>query len=166
MDLLAGRAGLVPTFEAAAAGTCAGHLVASALRDMGRPDALVPDRDAPFFAGAFRTGLRAAPGAALVLGSPHRRHAAGKVERAIADVVRSLAGERAGGWPAPVPPVECAIDDSASPLGSGYATVNVMIDTELARLSAAFVAPRVRLRALVRRPPPAPPPPSSPLRRP
>ena len=54
MDLLAGRAGLVPTFEAAAAETCAGHLVASALRDVGRPDALVPDRDAPGVAPRVR----------------------------------------------------------------------------------------------------------------
>ena len=38
----------------------------------------------------------------------------------IADVLRSFAGERADDWQALVPLVEFAINDSASPLGTGY----------------------------------------------
>ena len=37
-----------------------------------------------------------------------------------ADVLRSFAGKRADDWPALVPLVEFAINDSASPLGSAY----------------------------------------------
>ena len=38
----------------------------------------------------------------------------------IADVLRSFAGERADDWPALEPLVHFAINDSASPLGTGY----------------------------------------------
>ncbi len=51
------------------------------------------------------------------------RDSTGTVERincVIADVLRSFANERGDDWPAPVPLVEFAINDSASPLGPGY----------------------------------------------
>ena len=91
-------------------------------RDVGLPDVLVSDRDTRF-TSAFWTGLHAALGASLVYGSPHHHNTTSKVERVngvIADVLRSFAGERADDWPALVPLVEFAINDSASPLGSGY----------------------------------------------
>jgi hypothetical protein len=91
-------------------------------RDAGLPDVLVSDRDTRF-TSAFWTGLHAALGASLIFGSPHHHNTTSKVERVngvIADVLRSFAGERADDWPALVPLVEFAINDSASPLGSGY----------------------------------------------
>ena len=96
------------------------NLVGSVFRDVGLPDVLVSDRDTRF-TSAFWTGLHAALGASLVYGSPHHHNTTSKVERVngvIADVLRSFAGERADDWPALVPLVEFAINDSASPLGS------------------------------------------------
>ncbi len=43
-----------------------------------------------------------------------------RINGVIADVLRSFANERGDDWPALVPLVEFAINDSASPLGSGY----------------------------------------------
>jgi hypothetical protein len=67
--------------------------------------------------------VHAALGSSLVFGSPHHHNTTGKVEHMNgfkADVLRSFANERGDDWPALVPLVEIAIDDSASPLGSGY----------------------------------------------
>ena len=61
-------------------------------------------------------------GASLIFRSPYHHNTTSKVERVngvIADVLRSFAGERADDWPAIVPRVEFAINDSASPLGTG-----------------------------------------------
>ena len=118
--LLAGRVWLIPTFKTATAEEAARNFVASVFRNVGLPDVLVSDRD-PRFTSAFWTGLHTALGASLVCGSPHHHKTTSKVERvngAIADVLRSFAGERADDWPALVPLVEFAINDSASPLGS------------------------------------------------
>ena len=96
------------------------NLVGSVFRDVGLPDVLVSDRDTRF-TSALWTGLHAALGASLVYGSPHHPKTTSKVERVngvIAGVLRSFAGERADDWPALVPLVEFAINDSASPLGS------------------------------------------------
>ncbi len=43
-----------------------------------------------------------------------------RVNGVIADVLRSFAGDRADDWPEFLPLVEFAINDSVSPLGSGY----------------------------------------------
>ena len=59
----------------------------------------------------------------MIFGSLHYHNTTSKVERVngvIADVLRSFAGERADDWPVLVPLVEFALNDSASPLGSGY----------------------------------------------
>ena len=83
---------------------------------------LVSDRDTRF-TSAFWTVLHAALGASLIFGSPHHHNTTTKVERVngvIADVLLSFAGERADDWPTLVPRVEFAINDSASPLGTGY----------------------------------------------
>ena len=67
--------------------------------------------------------MHAALGASLIYGSPHHHKTASKVKctnGVIADVLHSLAGERADDWPALMPQVKFAINDSASPLGSGY----------------------------------------------
>ena len=122
IDLLTGRVWLVPTFKTATAETAARNFVASVFRDVGLPDVLVSDRDTRF-TSAFWTGLHEALGASLVFGSPHHHNTTSKVERVngvIADVLRSFAGERADDWPALVPLVEFALNDSVSPLGSGY----------------------------------------------
>ena len=52
IDLLTGRAWLAPTVRNATAETAARNLVGSVLRDAGRPDVLVSDRDA-LLTGAF-----------------------------------------------------------------------------------------------------------------
>jgi len=122
IDLLTGRVWLVPTFKTATAETAARNFVGSVFRDVGLPDVLVSDRDTRF-TSAFWTGLHEALGASLIFGSPHHHNTTSKVERVngvIADVLRSFAGERADDWPALVPLVEFALNDSASPLGSGY----------------------------------------------
>ena len=122
IDLLTGRVWLVPTFKTATSETAARNFVASVFRDVGLPDVLVSDRDTRF-TSAFWTGLHAALGASLIFGSPHHHNTTSKVERVngvIADVLRSFTGERADDWPDFVPLVEFAINDSASPLGSGY----------------------------------------------
>ena len=83
---------------------------------------LVSDRHTSF-TGACWTGVHAALGASLVFGSPNHHNTTSKVERingVIADVLLSFAGERDDDWPALVPLVEFAINDSASPLGIGY----------------------------------------------
>ena len=83
---------------------------------------LVSDRDTRF-TSAFWTGLHKALGVSLIFGLPHHYNTTSKVERVngvIADVLRSFAGERADDWPTLVPLVEFAINDSASPLGTGY----------------------------------------------
>ena len=122
VDLLTGRVWLTPTFKTATAETAARNFVSSVFRDVGLPDVLVSDRDTRF-TSAFWTGLHAALGSSLVFGSPHHHNTTGKVERingVIADVLRSFANERGDDWPALVPLVEFAINDSVSPLGSGY----------------------------------------------
>ncbi len=61
-----------------------------------------------------------------MFGSSHHHSTTGKVEERtsgvirVADVLRSFANERGDDWPALVPLVESAINDLASPLGSGY----------------------------------------------
>ena len=120
--VLTGRVWLVPTFKTATSETAARNLVASVFRDVGLLDVLVSDSDTRF-TSAFWTELHAALGASLIFGSPHHPNTTSKVERVngvIADVLRSFAGERADDWPDIVPVVEFAINDSASPLGSGY----------------------------------------------
>ena len=67
------------------------NFVGSVLRDVELPDVLVSDRDTRF-AGAFWTGLRAAPGVARP-----RLATTTSVNGVIADVLRSFAGERADG---------------------------------------------------------------------
>ena len=94
----------------------------SVFRDVGLPDVLVSDRDTRFttrFTSAFWTCLHAALGASFIYGSPHHHNTTSKVEHingVIADVLRSFAGERTDDWPARVPLVEFAINDSVSPL--------------------------------------------------
>ena len=70
-----------------------------------------------------RQGSNLALGASLIFGLSHHHNTTSKVEQingVIADVLHSFAGERADDCPALVPPVEFAINDSASPLGTGY----------------------------------------------
>jgi hypothetical protein len=122
IDLLTGRVWLVPTFKTATAEVAARNFVASVFRDVGLPDVLVSDRDTRF-TSAFWTGLHAALGSSLIFGSPHHHNTTSKVERVngvIADVLRSFASDRGDDWPELTPLVEFAINDSASPLGSGY----------------------------------------------
>jgi hypothetical protein len=127
IDLLTSRVWLsIPTFNTATAETAARNFVSSVFRDVGLPEVLVSDRDTRF-TSAFWTGLHAALrlGSSLVFGSPHHHNTTGnlKVERingVVADVLRSFANERGDDWPALVPLVEFAINDSASPLGFGY----------------------------------------------
>jgi hypothetical protein len=122
IDLLMGRVWLVPTSKSATAETAARNFVASVFRDVGLPDVLVSDRDTRF-TSAFWTGLHNALGSSLIFGSPHHHNTTSKVERVngvIADVLRSFANERCDNWPELVPLVEFAINDSASPLDSGY----------------------------------------------
>ena len=122
IDLLTGRVWLVPTMKTATADVAARNFVHSVFRDVGLPDVLVSDRD-PRFTSAFWTGLHAALGSTLIFGSPHHHNTTSKVERingVIADVLRSFANERVDDWPELVPLIEFAINDSASPLGSGY----------------------------------------------
>ena len=66
--------------------------------------------------------MHAALGSTLIFGSPHHHNTTSKVERlngVIADVLRSFANDRGDDWPELVPLIEFAINDSASPLGSG-----------------------------------------------
>ena len=93
----------------------------SVFRDVGLPDVLVSDRDTRF-TSEFWTALHAALGTTLVFGSPHHHNTNAKTERVngvIADVLRSFVSERQDDWPALLPLVEFAINDSASPLGTG-----------------------------------------------
>jgi hypothetical protein len=124
VDLLTGRVWLTPTFKTATAETAAPNFVSSVFRDVGLPDVLVSDRNRDTrLTSAFWTGLRAALGSSPVFGSPLEHNTTGKVERingVMADVLRSFANERGDDWPAFVPLVEFAINDSALPLGSGY----------------------------------------------
>jgi hypothetical protein len=122
IDLLTGRVWLVPTVKTATADVAARNFVGSVFRDVGLPDVLVTDRDTRF-TSAFWTGLHAALGSTLIFGSPHHHNTTSKVERlngVIADVLRSFANDRGDDWPELVPLIEFAINDSASPLGSGY----------------------------------------------
>jgi hypothetical protein len=119
------------------------NFVASVFRDVGLPDVLVLDCNMRL-TSAFWTGLPDALGATLIFGLQLHHNTTSKdckVERVngvIVDVLCSFDSERANDWPALVPLVEFAINDSASPLGS---------------------AP-VGLHALLRRLRPAPPPPA------
>jgi hypothetical protein len=82
----------------------------------------VSDRDTRF-TSAFWTGLHEALGATLIFGSPHHHNTTSKVERVngvIANVLRAVASDRCDDWPEFLQLVEFAINDSASPLGSGY----------------------------------------------
>jgi hypothetical protein len=122
IDLLTGRVWMVPTSKTATAETAARNFVGSVFRDVGLPDVLVSDRDTRF-TSVFWTALHAALGASLIFGSPHHHNTTSKVERVngvIADVLRAVASDRGDDWPEFVPLVEFAINDSASPLGSGY----------------------------------------------
>ena len=122
IDLLTGRVWLVPTSKTATAETAARNFVGSVFRVVGLPDVLVSDRDTRF-TSVFWTALHAALGASLIFGSPHHHNTTSKVERVngvIKDVLRAVASDRGDDWPEFVPLVEFAINDSASPLGSGY----------------------------------------------
>ena len=122
IDFLTGRVWLVPTHKTATAAVAATNFVSSVFRDVGLPDVLVSDRDTRFTSD-FWTALHAALGTALVFGSPHHHNTNAKTERVngvIADVLRAFVAERQDNWPALIPLVEFAINDSASPLGTGY----------------------------------------------
>ena len=122
IDLLTGRVWLVPTFKTATSADAAANFISSVFRDVGLPDVIVSDRDTRFTSG-FWTSLHAALGSSLIFGSPHHHNTTSKVERVngvLEDVLRSFVGERGDDWPALVPLVEFAINDSASPLGTGY----------------------------------------------
>jgi hypothetical protein len=96
INLLTGRAWLVPPFKTATSATAARNFVSSVFRDVGLPDVLVSDRDTRF-TSAFWTDLHAALGALLVFGSPHLHNTTSKVERVngvTADVLHSFASER------------------------------------------------------------------------
>ncbi len=122
IDLLTFRVWFIPTFKTATAETAARNFDSSVFRDVGLPDVFISDRNTRF-TSAFWIGLHAALGSSLVFGSPHHHNTTGKVEHingVIADVVRSFANECGVDWPALVPLVEFAINDLASPVGSGY----------------------------------------------
>ncbi len=122
IDLLTGRVWLVPTFKTATATDAAVNFISSVFRDVGLPDVIVSDRDTRF-TSSFWTGLHAALGSSLIFGSPYHHNTTSKVERVngvIEDVLRSFVGERGDDWPSLIPLVEFAINDSASPLGTGY----------------------------------------------
>jgi hypothetical protein len=126
IDLLPGSVWLIPTFKTATAEIAARNFVLSVFRYVSLPDVLVSDRNTRF-TSTFWTRLHAALGSSLVFGSPHHNNTTGKVELingVIAGVLRSFAIERGDDWPALVPLVEFAINDSAaiwaSPLGSCY----------------------------------------------
>ena len=95
-------------------------------RDYGLSDVMIRDsvRDNRFTSEfKFWTALHAALGTTLVFGSPHHHNTNSKTERVngvIADVLRAFVAERQDNWPELIPLVEFAINDSASPLGTGY----------------------------------------------
>ena len=120
IDLLTGRVWLVPTFKTAAAEEAARNFVGSVSREVGLPEVLVSDTrfTSALWTGSVHMGL----GASLIYGSPHHHNTTSKTGRVngfVADVLRSFAGEYVDDRPALVPPVEFAINSTASPLGSG-----------------------------------------------
>jgi len=122
VDLLTGRVWLVPTFKSATSEVAARNFVASVFRDVGLPDTIVSDRDCRFTA-EFWTSLHRALGSTLIFGSPEHHNTTSKVERVngvIADVLRAFVNDRQDNWPELTPLVEFAINDAASPLGTGF----------------------------------------------
>ena len=122
IDLLTGRVWLVPTFKTATSAVAATNFLSSVVRSVGLPDCIVSDRDTRF-TSSFWTSLHEALGASLIFGSPNHHNTTAKVERVnavIEDVLRSFVAERQDNWPELTPLVEFAINDSASPLGTGY----------------------------------------------
>ena len=122
IDLLTGRVWLVPTFKTATAETAALNFMASVFRSVGLPDTIVSDRDVRFTADLW-TSLHRALGSTLIFGSPHHHNTTSKVERVngvIEDVLRAFVNDRQDNWPDLISLVEFAINDSASPLGTGY----------------------------------------------
>ena len=62
-------------------------------------------------------------GSTLSFWSPHHHNTSSKVERVngvIEDVLRAFVNDRRDNWPDLIPLVEFAINDAASPLGTGY----------------------------------------------
>ena len=122
IDLLTGRVWLVPTFKTVTAETAALNFMASVFRSVGLPDTIVSDRDVRFTADLW-TSLHRALGSTLIFGSLHHHNTTSKVERVngvIEDVLRAFVNDRQDNWPDLIPLVEFAINDSASPLGTGY----------------------------------------------
>jgi len=122
IDLLTGRVWLVPTFKSSTAEAAARNFIGSVFRDVGLPDTIVSDRDGRFTA-EFWTALHRALGSTLIFGSPDHHNTSSKVERVngvVADVLRAFVNDRQDDWPLLTPLVEFAINDAASPLGTGF----------------------------------------------
>ena len=120
--LLTGRVWLVPTFKSATLEVAACNFIASVFLNVCLPNTIVSYWDCQFTA-EFWTSLHCALGSTLIFGLLEHHNTTSKVElvnSVIADVLCAFINDRQDNWPELTPLVEFTINNTASPLGTGF----------------------------------------------